>query len=110
MARMIGVPFDTKLVKQLVARRLNDGRIMEVHLAVCNDVYKAMVFIDDKCNPGAPLPSPLASPTDAYSHWIGTNPKVGLSPEEAALIINEVDCENKISEKNKSDRRDRMMK
>jgi len=47
-----------------------------------------------KFKPGPPIPYPLDSPGEVNSHWMGVRPSIGLSPEEATLITNDVACEN----------------
>jgi hypothetical protein len=108
MADLIDVPRGMKIVKSVVIKRLQSGFFAEVFLVLHNGQYEAALFPNDKFKPGPPIPYPLDSPTESNSHWMGVRPSVGLSPEEAEIIINEVECENAIHKQKMVDRWERM--
>lgn len=108
MADLIDVPRGVKIVKSVVVKRLQSGFFAEVFLVLHNGQYEAALFLNDKFKPGPPIPYPLESPTEVNSHWMGVRPSVGLSPDEAALIINEVECENALIKQKMVDRWERM--
>ncbi len=108
MADLIDVPRGMKIVKSVVIKRLQSGFFAEVFLVLHNGQYEAALFLNDKFKPGPPVPYPLDSPTEVNSHWMGVRPSVGLNPDEAALIINEVECENAIHKQKMIDRWERM--
>jgi hypothetical protein len=108
MAELIDVPRGMKVVKSIVVKRLQSGFFAEVFLVLHNGQYEAALFLNDKFKPGPPIPYPLESPTEVNSHWMGVRPSVGLSPDEAALILNEVECENAIHKQKMVDRWERM--
>jgi hypothetical protein len=108
MADLFDVPRGMKVVKSVVVKRLQSGFFAEVFLVVNNGQYEAALFLNDKFKPGPPIPYTLDSPTEANSHWMGVRPSVGLSPEEAELIINEVECENALHKQKMVDRWERM--
>ena len=108
MADLIDIPHGMKVVKSLVVKRLQSGFFAEVFLVLQNGQYEAALFLNDKFKPGPPIPHPLDSATEVNSHWMGVRPSVGLSPEEAALVINEVECENSLHKQKMVDRWERM--
>jgi len=108
MAELIDVPRGMKVVKSVVVKRLQSGFFAEVFLVLHNGQYEAALFLNDKFKPGPPIPYPLDSPSEANSHWMGVRPSVGLSPEEADLILNEVECENALHKQKMIDRWERV--
>jgi hypothetical protein len=108
MADLFDVPRGMKIVKSIVVKRLQSGIFAEVFLVLHNGQYEAALFLSDKFKPGPPIPYPLDSPSELNSHWMGVRPSVGLSPEEAERIINEVECENAINKQKLVDRWERM--
>lgn len=108
MTELVDVPRGMKVVKSIVVKRLQSGFFAEVFLVLHNGQYEAALFLNDKFKPGPPVPYPLDNPTETNSHWMGVRPSVGLSPDEAALIINEVECENAIHKQKMVDRWERM--
>jgi hypothetical protein len=108
MTDLIDVPRGMKIIKSVVVKRLQSGFFAEVFLVSHNGQYEAALFLNDKFKPGPPIPYPLESPSEVNSHWMGVRPSVGLSPEEAALIVNEVECENAIHKQKMVDRWERM--
>jgi hypothetical protein len=108
MADLIDTPRGMKITKSIVVKRLQSGFFAEVFLVLHNGQYEAALFLNDKFKPGPPIPYPLDSPTEVNSHWMGVRPSVGLSPEEAALILNEVECENALHKQKMVDRWERM--
>ena len=108
MAELIDVPRGMKVIKSVVVKRLQRGHFAEVFLVLHNGQYEAALFLNDKFKPGPPIPYPLDSPTEANSHWMGVRPSVGLSSEESAVIINEVECENSLHKQKMVDRWERM--
>lgn len=108
MTKLIDVPRGMKVVKSVVVKRLQSGMFAEVFLVLHNGQYEAALFLDDKFKPGPPIPYPLDSPTEVNSHWMGVRPSVGLSPDEAALVLNEVECENALHKQKMVDRWERM--
>jgi hypothetical protein len=83
---------------------LQSGIFAEVFLVLRDGHYEAALFLNDKFKPGPPIPYPLETPNETNSHWMGVRPSVGLSVEEAGLILNEVECENAIHKTKMSDR------
>jgi len=69
-----------------------------------NGQYEAALFLNDKYKPGPPVPYPLDTPSEQHSHWMGVRPSIGLTPEEAQRIINEVECENALHKRKMLDR------
>lgn len=108
MTKLIDVPRGMKVVKSVVVKRLQSGIFAEVFLVLHNGQYEAALFLDDKFKPGPPIPYPLDSPTEVNSHWMGVRPSVGLSQDEAALVLNEVECENALHKQKMVDRWERM--
>lgn len=108
MADLMDVPRGMKVVKSVVVKRLQSGFFAEVFLVLHNGQFEAALFLNDKYKPGPPIPYPLDSPTEQNSHWMGVRPSVGLSPEEAERIINEVECENALHKQKMVDRWERM--
>lgn len=94
MADLIDVPYGMKVMKSVVVKRLQSGFFAEVFLVLQKGQYEAAIFLNDKYKPGPPVPTPLDTPTELHSHWMGVRPSIGLTAEEAALILNEVECEN----------------
>jgi hypothetical protein len=102
---LIDVPKGMNIVKSILVKRLQTpGYFADVYLVSQNGQYEAALFINDKFKPGPPIPYPLDKPTDEVTHWMGVRPSVGLSPEEADRIINEVESENAIHRKKLQDR------
>ena len=110
MTELIDIPRGMKVVKSVVVKRLQSGFFAEVFLVLHDGQYEAALFLNDKFKPGPPIPYPLDTPTEANSHWMGVRPSIGLSPDEAATIINEVECENSIHKQKMVDRWERMTK
>lgn len=108
MTELIDVPRGMSIIKSVVVKRLQSGFFAEVYLVLHNGQYEAALFLNDKFKPGPPIPYPLDSPSEANSHWMGVRPSVGLSPEESALIINEVECENALHKQKMTDRWERV--
>jgi hypothetical protein len=108
MADLIDVPRGMKIIKSVVVKRLQSGIFAEVFLVLHNGQYEAALFLDDKFRPGPPVPYSLDTPSEVNSHWMGVRPSVGLSPDEAALIINEVECENALHKQKMVDRWERI--
>ena len=104
MADLIDVPRGMKVMQSLVVKRLQSGFFAEVFLVMNNGQYEAALFLNDKFKPGPPLPRPLDTPTEQYSHFMGVRPSVGLTPEEAERILSEVEGENAIHRKKMKDR------
>jgi hypothetical protein len=104
MADLIDVPRGMKVIKSVVVKRLQSGIFAEIFLVLHNGQYEAALFLDDKYKPGPPIPYPLDTPSELHSHWMGVRPSIGLTPEEAALILNEVECENSLHKKKMQDR------
>ena len=104
MADLIDVPQGMKVMKSVVVKRLQSGFFAEVFLVLHNGQYEAAIFLNDKFKPGPPVPYPLDTPTELHSHWMGVRPSIGLTPEEAALILNEVECENALHRQKLNDR------
>ena len=94
MADLIDVPYGMKVMKSVVVKRLQSGFFAEVFLVLQKGQYEAAIFLNDKYKPGPPVPTPLDTSTELLSHWMGVRPSIGLTAEEAALILNEVECEN----------------
>jgi hypothetical protein len=108
MTALIDVPRGMKIVKSVVVKRLQSGVFAEVFLVAYDGQFEAALFLNDTFKPGPPIPYPLDSPSETSSHWMGVRPSVGLSPDEAALVINEVECENALHKQKMVDRWERM--
>ena len=108
MTELFEVPRGMKVIKSVVVKRLQSGFFAEVFLVLNNGQYEAALFLNDKYKPGPPIPYQLDSPTEVNSHWMGVRPSVGLNCDEAALIINEVECENSLHKQKMVDRWERM--
>lgn len=104
MADLIDVPRGMKVIKSVVVKRLQSGIFAEVFLVLNNGQYEAALFLNDKYKPGPPIPYPLDTPTEQHSHWMGVRPSIGLTPEEAERILNEVECENSLHKQKMQDR------
>jgi hypothetical protein len=104
MADLIDVPRGMKVIKSVVVKRLQSGFFAEVFLVLHDGQYEAALFLNDKYKPGPPIPYPLDTPTEQLSHWMGVRPSIGLTPEEAELILNEVECENALHKNKMQDR------
>jgi hypothetical protein len=102
---LIDVPKGMSIVKSILVKRLQTpGYFADVYLVMQNGQYEAALFINDKYKPGPPIPYPLDNPTEEVTHWMGVRPSVGLSAEEAARIIDEVESENAVHRKKMQDR------
>jgi hypothetical protein len=104
MADLIDVPRGMKVMKSVVVKRLQSGFFAEVFLVLHDGQYEAALFLNDKYKPGPPIPYPLDTPTEQHTHWMGVRPSIGLTAQEAELILNEVECENALHKKKMQDR------
>ncbi len=104
MTDLIDIPRGMKVLQSIVVKRLQSGFFAEVFLVLHDGQYEAALFLNDKYKPGPPVPYPLDTPSEQHSHWMGVRPSIGLTPEEAERIINEVECENALHKKKLQDR------
>ena len=104
MTDLIDVPRGMKVIKSVVVKRLQSGFFAEVFLVLHNGQYEAALFMNDKYKPGPPIPHQLENPNEQHSHWMGVRPSIGLTPDEAERILNEVECENSLHRKKLDDR------
>lgn len=80
--------------KMILSRILSNGMKMDIAVVKNEDTYQAALYVNGRHIPGPPLPEPLRPPKDGLSFWMGNKPSVGLSEDEAARIIREVELEN----------------
>ena len=80
--------------KELLLKRLSNGALAKFVLVRHQGEYKAMLYVNGKQVNGPPLPEPLATPSDEITHWMGNKPGVGLTTEQAEMIIKAVNDRN----------------
>jgi hypothetical protein len=80
--------------KELLVKQLSNGSVARFCLVRHQGEYKAMFYLNGKPVNGPPLPEPLAEPKNDITHWMGNKPGVGLTTEQAEMIINAVKDRN----------------
>ena len=81
--------------KVLLVKQLSNGSIAKVNLIRHLGEYKAALTLNDKQINGPPLPQLLDNPSGDVTHWMGNKPSVGLTTEQAELIIEAVEDRNR---------------
>lgn len=71
---------------------------MQADFAVVQDenFYIAALYLSGRHIPGPKLPQELAEPKGDVTHFMGNRPSVGLTSDEAARILHEVNLENSV--------------
>lgn len=97
MSQELQLPREMTLEKIVLSKVISGGRLfVDIALVKHKNQYEAALFIDKKYSPGPPLPRVLAISTSTATHWMSARPKVGLTEEEATMIIEEVMSENRL--------------
>jgi hypothetical protein len=87
--------------RTVLTKYLSTGIKAEFAVVMENGAYHAGLYVSGHYINGPNLPQLLTSPKDDITHWMGNKPSVGLTSEEAAKIVHEVDMENSVLEHRK---------
>ncbi|HPX60246.1 MAG TPA: hypothetical protein PLN25_00560 [Deltaproteobacteria bacterium] len=97
------VPEGMTVEKIILSKTLQSKLTVDIALVLHNRQYEAALFLERKYKGGPPMPRELETPTDKASHWMSARPKIGLTPEEAEKVIDEVLSENRVKKINFKD-------
>jgi len=90
------LPEGMTVEKIILNKTLQSKLTVDIALVMHNRQYEAAIFLERKYKGGPPLPRALETPTEKASHWMSARPKIGLTPEEAEKVIDEVMSENRV--------------
>ena len=91
---MLQSDFEPVIERDLLIKRLSDGSLAKFVMVRHRGEYKAIVYLNGKPINGPPLPEPLTEPKDDITHWMGNKPGIGLTADQAEMIIRAVNERN----------------